>query len=133
MTLITNVFPKLRTPKNLISWLSKKSFFSGLFEKQQGKLAQTLLKLERQYLYHTYSLLLRPLRREKFLLLIRKILRLPLDKFTADEKYSVLNRDSLTQPIHMQLSQEQKIFLQFFFIFEIYIEFRTFSKKRWPS
>ena len=32
----------------------------------------------------------------------------------VDEKYPVLNRDNLTIPIQMQLSQKQKTFYQFF-------------------
>ena len=34
-----------------------------------------------------------------------------------DDKYSVLNRDNLTQPIPTQLSQKQKAFFQFFLAF----------------
>ena len=37
--------------------------------------------------------------------------------FTADENYSLLNRDNLSQPIHMQLSQKQKSFPGIFFEF----------------
>ena len=33
---------------------------------------------------------------------------------TADDKYSLLNRDNLTQPIQIQLSEKQKTFSQFF-------------------
>ena len=33
---------------------------------------------------------------------------------TADDKYSLPNRDNLTQPIPTQLSQKQKAFAQFF-------------------
>ena len=36
---------------------------------------------------------------------------------TADEKYSLLNRDYLKQPIPTQLSQKQKAFSQFFLAF----------------
>ena len=36
---------------------------------------------------------------------------------TADDKYSLLNRDNLTQPIPTILSQKQKGFFQFFFAF----------------
>ena len=32
---------------------------------------------------------------------------------TADDKYSFLNRDTLRQPIQMQLSQKQKAFSEF--------------------
>ena len=36
---------------------------------------------------------------------------------TAYDKSSVLNREYLTQPIHMQLSQKQKTFSDFFSAF----------------
>ena len=46
MTLIAEVFPKLRTPKNMVRSMSKESRFKGSFGKQHGKGAQTLLKFE---------------------------------------------------------------------------------------
>ena len=36
---------------------------------------------------------------------------------TADDKYSLLNRDNLTQPIPTLLSQKQKDFFEFFLAF----------------
>ena len=36
---------------------------------------------------------------------------------TADDKYSLLNRDNLKQPIPTQLSQKQKAFSEFFLAF----------------
>ena len=35
-----------------------------------------------------------------------QILGLFVNTMTVDDKYSLLNRDNLTQPIHMQLSQK---------------------------
>ena len=46
MTLITDLFPKLRTPKNVVRYMSKKSRFKGPFERQPGKRVQTLLQSE---------------------------------------------------------------------------------------
>ena len=46
MTLRADVFPKLRTPKNVVRQLSKKSSFRGPLEKQHTKRAETLLKSE---------------------------------------------------------------------------------------
>ena len=54
MTLIAQVFPKLRTPKNIVTSMSKKSRFNGSFGKQHGKRAETLLKFAWEYLYHIY-------------------------------------------------------------------------------
>ena len=43
-----------------------------------------------------------------------------LRTLTADYIFSVLNKESLMQPIQMQLSKEQKTFFKFIFlIFEI--------------
>ena len=44
MTLIADLFPKLRTPKNVVRYKSKKSRFKGAFERQYGKRVQTLLR-----------------------------------------------------------------------------------------
>ena len=43
MNLIADVFPKLRTPENVARYMSKKSRFKGLFDKEDGKRIQTLL------------------------------------------------------------------------------------------
>ena len=50
---------------------------------------------------------------KKSLLLTCQILGLLVNTLAADEKYPVLNRDNLTIPIQMQLSQKQKTFSQF--------------------
>ena len=49
---------------------------------------------------------------------------------TADDKYSLLNRDNLMQPIPTQLSQTQKAFFQFFFAFsKSTLNFKHLQKK----
>ena len=37
MTLIADLFPKLRTPENVVRYMSKKSRFKGPFDRQHGK------------------------------------------------------------------------------------------------
>ena len=44
MTLIADLFAKLRTPKNVLRYLSKKSRFKGPFDRQHRKRVQTLLQ-----------------------------------------------------------------------------------------
>ena len=52
---------------------------------------------------------------------------------TADDKYSLLNRDNLKQPIPTQLSQKQKAFSQFFLAFsKSILTFEHFQKKHEP-
>ena len=69
------------------------------------------------------------------LLVIHKVLRLFVNRLTANDNNHLLNRDNLTQPIQVQLSQKQKTFPQFFFfcILKIYIKFSTFAQKKRPS
>ena len=46
-----------------------------------------------------------------------------MNTLTAGQKYSLLNRDYLTQPTQMQLSLKGKTFSSFFFFF--FFEFLT--------
>ena len=52
MTFIADLFAKLRTPKNLVRYMSKKSRFKGPFDREHGKRVQTLLRSESQETYH---------------------------------------------------------------------------------
>ena len=52
MMLIAYLFPKLRTAKNVLRYMSKKSRFKGPFDRQHGKRVQTLFRSEPQYRYH---------------------------------------------------------------------------------
>ena len=52
---------------------------------------------------------------------------------TADDTYSLLNRDNLKEPIPTQLSQKQKAFSQFFLAFSQFtLKFEHFQKKHDP-
>ena len=51
MTLIADLFPKSRTPENVIRYMSKKSRFKGPFDRQHGKRVQTLFQSEWQQRY----------------------------------------------------------------------------------
>ena len=53
-----------------------------------------------------------------------------VNTLTADDKYSPLSRDNLTQPIRTQLSQKQQAFPQFFLAFsKSKLNFEHFQKK----
>ena len=52
---------------------------------------------------------------------------------TADDKYSLLNRDNLKQPIPTQLSQKQKAFSEFFLASSKFpLTFEHFQKRDDP-
>ena len=110
--------------------MSIKSRFKGSFGKQYGTRAQTSLKFACQHLYHIYWSMCRQLPCKKSLLVICKISRLFPNTLSVRGKYSPLNRDNLTQPIKMQLSQKQKPFSQFFAAFlKSSLNFEHFQKK----
>ena len=52
ITLIPAVFPKLRTPKNMVRSMRKESCFRESVKRPHGKCAQTLFKFEGQPLCH---------------------------------------------------------------------------------
>ena len=54
MTLIAYLFPKLRTPENVGSYMYKKSRFKGPFDRQHDKRIQTLLRSGQQHCYHIF-------------------------------------------------------------------------------
>ena len=68
---------------------------------------------------------------KKSLLVIHKILRHFFNTITVDHKDYLLNRDNLTQPIEIQLSQKKKKnFSEFFFPFlTSTLHFKYLSKK----
>ena len=90
---------KITESRKKVRSTSIKSRFKGSFPKQRGKRAQTLLKIAWQHLYQIYWLLWRQLTCRKSLLVICKISRLFRNTLSAYGKYSIFNRDNLTQPI----------------------------------
>ena len=56
-----------------------------------------------------------------------------VNTLTDDDKYSLLNRDKLTQLIRTQLSQKHTAFSQFFLAFpKSTLHFKHFQKKEDP-
>ena len=134
MTLIADLFSKLRTQENRVRSMPKKSRFKVSFKKQDGNCAQTLLKCQDQPLYHIYWSLLTHESYKKNLLVISKISRLFINTLIADFKYSLFNRGNLTQPIQMQLSRKQKTISEFLSPFlKPSLNFEHFHKKKWPA
>ena len=114
--------------------MSKKSCFSGCIDKQYGKRSQALLQYASQHLYRIHWSLAKKLCLEKFLLLTWHILGPLFNTFAGDEKYLVLQRDNLTIPIQMQLSEKKITFSQFIAAFlKFRLSFEIFEKKKKPS
>ena len=67
------------------------------------------------------------------MLVLCKILRLFINTLTANDKYSLLNRGNLTQPIQILLCQKQKTFSRFpSSFFKSTLNFQHFQKKDDP-
>ena len=65
--------------------------------------------------------------------MICKISRQFPNTLSADGKYSVLNRDNLTQPIQTEVSRKEKNFSEFFAaILKPHLNFEHFLKKGDP-
>ena len=65
--------------------------------------------------------------------MIHKILGVFVNMLTVNDKHYMLNRDNLTEPIQIQLSQKQKTFSQLFFAFsKSIVNFKHFPKKDDP-
>ena len=93
-----------------------------------------MLKPEWNHFYHIYWSLWRQLSSKKSLLVIGRILGLFFNILTAAQKYSLLKRDNLTQPIEMQSSlKKKKPFLNFFLHFWNLDKILNIFEKRWPS
>ena len=108
--------------------------FRGCFDKQYGKRAQALWKSASEHPCHIHWSLARKFYSRKSLLLTCLILRLLVNTLVADEKYPVLNRENLTIPIQMQLSQKRKIFSQFSAgFFKSRLNFKHFEEKDHPQ
>ena len=113
--------------------MSRKFRFRGCFGKQYGKRSQILLKSASQHLYSIHWSLAGKFCSKKSLLLICQILGLLVNTLAADENYPLHNREYLTIPIQMQLSQKQKTFSEFFAAFlKFSLHFKHLKKKEHP-
>ena len=65
--------------------------------------------------------------------MIQKILRLFVDILGVNDKHYLLNRDDLTKPIQMPVSEKQKNFFEFCLVFlKSILNFKHFPKKGDP-
>ena len=96
--------------------MSKKSSFRRPFEKQHCKRSQTLLNLQGS----TFIIFIDQCKgnwvEKNYFLVVFKVLRLFVNSLTADDRYSLVERENLTKTIQIYLSKKQKkcqVFLQF--------------------
>ena len=65
--------------------------------------------------------------------MIHKIVRLFVNILVVNDKHYLLNRDDLTKPIQMPLSEKEKNFFKFWLVFlKSILNFKHFPKKGDP-
>ena len=114
MIFIANLFPKLLTVKDLVRPLSKKRRFRTFFDSQHVKGSQTLVKSAWERFYQIFVSLWVEIIWKISPLLIYEILGVFVNTMTADNKYLLWDYEDLSLQTQMQLSKNQKTFLQFF-------------------
>ena len=117
----------------MVKQISEKSSFRGPFDKQHGKRDKILLKLQRHYLCDIYWSLWKQFSWKESLIVICKTLGHFANTLNVGHISSLLNKDKLSQPIQMQLSQKQKDFSQFLASFsKSRLNFQHFQKQDDP-
>ena len=131
MTVTAFVYLKLRTLKTWLDKCLKSPVSEATSTSNMVNVPKHCLKSPSQYPYHISSSLARKLCSKKCLLLRWQILGLLVKTFAAHEKCPALNRDNLTTPIQMMLSEEKKLFLNFLPAFpKSKLSFEHFEKKK---
>ena len=117
MTLIADVFWKLRTLKTIVTSMPKKFFFRRSVEKEHGKYPQTLFKYEEQHLHHISWSLGSQLSYKKSILVICKISKLFPNTLSADGNYSSLMERIQRNEVRWNYLENKKHFWNFFLQF----------------
>ena len=114
MIVIANVFQKLQNVQNFLGSLSKKSRFRTRFDSQHVKAFQIIAKSPWERFYHVFPSFSEKLIWKMSRQLLREILRVFVNRLTADDNYPDQDCENLQLPIQMQLSEKWKTFSQFF-------------------
>ena len=117
MTLIADVFRKLRTPKTIVRSMPKKSNFIRSVENEHGKCPKTLFKFEEQRLYHIFLSLGGQLSYKKSVLVICKISKLFPNTLSADGNYSSQLGTKKRNEVRWNYVEKKKGFCNFFLHF----------------
>ena len=130
MIVIANVFPQLKTVKNLVRPLFKKRRFRTSFDSQHVKGSQKLVKSSWEHFYQIFTSLCWEMIRKISPLFKFENIGVFLNTWTADYKYSVPDCENLQFPIQMQLSSKPKTFSELFLpLMESKSNFKHFQKK----
>ena len=124
MSLLVSVFPKVLTPKEVVTWTSKAPCFRTPFGNQRVQEFQTLSKKHYITIILSVPWIWEKLSWKKCRLVRFEILELFVNTLTTDDKYSSRNIQNLTQQLQTTMSQKQKTFYR---IFITYVKSRRSS------
>ena len=93
--------------------MPKKPHVRTLMDSQDVKVSERLLKYARQYFRHIFWSLWEKITSKNYILVVTEILRHFANILTPNGKYSLSKSECLTNPIQMQLPQNQKVFSEF--------------------
>ena len=120
ITFIAEIFSKILSPRNVVTWMPQWSCFRTTFGSQGVKWSETLLKSSRQHFLADFPLISNKLSCVSCLLVGSEILGPLFDMLAADHKYSCHNWEKFLQ-VKKQVSLKVKRFSASFIAFLKYI------------
>ena len=130
MSLLVSVFPKVLTPKEVVTWTSKALCFRTPFGNQRVQEFETLSKSARHHYYRIVPWIWDKLSWKKCRLVRFEILELFVNTLTTDDKYSNRNIQNLTQQLQTTMSHKQKTFYRILLHIPNLEEVQTFLSKK---
>ena len=130
---ITQIFWKLLTPKNVVTWTQESSRFRTAFVNQRINESETLTNSAWPQFYANFTIIQKKKKSswKRSLLVTSEVLGLFRNTLTANNMNSLHNGDKSPQHLQTPFSSKSKSLSQFFsWIFEIYVKFCAFWKKR---
>ena len=129
--LIANVFPELQTLKNFVRPLSEKRLFRTSFDTQHDEVSQINAKFPWEHFFQVFSSFWEKLMWNISPVLLSEILGMFLNTLSTDGKYPNEDKENLSLPIQIQLSEKRKNFSEFFISFmDSQSNFKCFEKKK---
>ena len=117
MRVLAYLFPKLLFRREVATETSRRSCFRTPFGNQRVNGFQTQVKVARHHSYPFFPWISVKLSWKKTALLWFKILRLFVNTFTADKRYSCRNMQNFLQQLQTLLSKKRKTLSGFFIPF----------------
>ena len=134
MSFLSEVFPKLSIPQEVVTLMYQMPYFRTRFCRQRVSGFETLLNSARHHYYRMFPWIWDILRWKNSVVLRSKIFGLFVNTLFAEYKYSRRNMLNYRQKHQTQLSQKRKAFSGFFIaVLKCTSSLEQFEKKDEPS